>query len=161
MLVARVTFTVSRFLLLLLLLSLCFIRSSLSLIRSVLQVEEESVRCVEKRKRTNRLLVSHIHHHYHQQQRLPMKKKENRRNIWQTQWRKKKDPHLLPTSPFLCCCFFSFYVLLTGERHDYTTYIYIYIYTRLPLLIESVLMAVLTVPFTHISHGCPSKGMNE
>jgi hypothetical protein len=58
---------------------------------------------LKKRKRTNRLLVSHIHH----QQRLLPKKKKKTKETFDKHSGDKKDPHLLPTSLFPCCCFFS------------------------------------------------------
>ena len=116
MLVARVTFTGSRFLLL----SLLFARAYLSLIRSVLQVEREggkeqaTVRYVEKKKK-NKSSPSLPYTLSTTTNAYPEKKRKLKKHLTNTV-AKKKIPDLLPTSPFLLLLLapLSLYVLLDG-----------------------------------------------
>jgi hypothetical protein len=101
MLVARVTFTGSRFLLL----SLLFARAYLSHPVCIAGRRRRRKRqlCRKKRKRTNRLLVSHIHY---QQQRLPQKKKKTKETFVKHSGEKKKIP--------ICCQLHHFSVVASS-----------------------------------------------
>jgi hypothetical protein len=74
--------------------------------------EEENVRYVEKEKKNK----SSPSLPYTPSTTTPTQKKRKLKKHWTNTVAKKKDPHLLPTSPFLCCCFSALSLCVVDER---------------------------------------------
>lgn len=110
------------------------------------------------RKRTNRFVVSYIHY-YQQNNAYCEKKRKPKKHLTNTVANKKR-------SPIVANCIISLLLLLPLFPcivDDYIRSLCVCVcrYGRLPLLIESVRMILLTIPFICILYECSSKKENE